>query len=143
MVKDNNLSKLTFDELKALSIEEPVKETYSNEAMQKLGPAFKDLKDSSKIKDGKMFFEELKRVFWRIENGIIDGGQISVHTIIGICQLAHRYRDRVGPSRKKSFNKIIPWLLSCRNKIIKKPPESIVKYMNRKIEEREREYLVF
>lgn len=132
---------MTFEDLKVLSIEEPAEETYSHEAMDKLGPAFENLKDPNKVKDGKVFLEELEKIFRGIENGRINGGQISVHTIIGICQLAHWHHDRegTGPSKRKSFEKIIPWLLDRRNKIIKKPPKSIVRYMNQKFDERHKE----
>lgn len=135
----NNPPGLTFEDLRELSIEKPAEEIHSNEAMNRLGPTFKDLKDPDKVKDGKVFLEKLEKIFWEIENDRIDGGQISVHTIIGICQLAHWHRDSVGPSRRKSFEKIIPWLLDRRNKIMKKPPQNIVRYINQKFEERHKE----
>lgn len=132
---------VSFDDLKAIAEKEEAEEIHPDEAMRRLGSLFKRLKDPDQIKDGKAFMEELKRIFWEIGEGMIDGEQISVHTIFGICQLVHRYRDRKGisPSRKKSFQKIIPWLLARRSKIKKKPSKDIVQYMNQKFGDLHRE----
>lgn len=130
-------NKVSFEELKAMAEKEEPEEIHPDEAMCRLGPAFKTLKDA---KDGKAFLEELERVFRQMEFGKIDCEGVSVHTIIGICQLAHHIRDEVGPSRQKNFNKIIPWLLERRDKIKKKSPKDIVQYMVQKFDDRQKEW---
>ena len=127
---------VNFDELRRMAEKEPVEEIHPDEAMRRLGSAFAALKE---IKDGKVFFEEMARTFRQMGDGEIDREGISIHTIIGICQLAHHIRDEVGPSRQKSFNRIIPWLLQRRDKIKKKPPEDIVQYMVQKFDDRDKE----
>jgi hypothetical protein len=128
---------LTLDEAKALSRKTPA-ETYSKEAMDRLSVPFARLKNPNEIKEGKDFIRELCDIFKSAKNNIIGGYLLSEHTIIGICQLAHWHRDRVdlSPSRRKSFNRIIPWLLERRDKIQKKPPKDIGQYMSDKLDER-------
>ena len=127
---------VSFDDLKRMVEEGEAEEIHPDEAMRRLGPAFKTLKD---VKDGKVFLEELERVFRQMEFGKIGHEGVSVHTIIGVCQLAHHIRDKVGPSRQKSFNRIIPWLLKRRDKIKKKPPKDIVRYMVQKFDDSQKE----
>ena len=117
---------ISFDELKRMAEKDPVKEIYPDEAMHRLSPTFARLKN---CKDGKAFLEEVEIVFRQMGCDPFDSERVSVHTIIGICQLAHHIRDEVSPSRRKSFNKIIPWLLKHRDKIKKKPPKDIIQYM--------------
>ncbi len=127
---------MSFEDLKAMAEKDQPKEIHPDEAMQRLGSAFAALKE---IKDGKAFLEEAEKVFRQMECGRIDREGVSVHTIIGICQLVHHIRDEVGPSRQKSFNKIIPWFLQRRKKIKKKPPKDIVQYMVQKFDDRNKE----
>ena len=128
---------LTFEDLEKMAEQEP-EEIHPDEAMSRLGPAFSKLRE---CKDGKDFMEEMERIFWRMEDGPIDRKKdVNVHTIIGVCQLAHHIRDKdeISPSRRKSFNRIIPWLIQLRNKIQKKVPEDIIKFVLQKFEERNR-----
>ena len=114
----------TWKELKAIAEKDEAKEIHPYEAMRRLDPAFETLRS---CKDGKAFLEEMERTFRQMEYSSIDREEISIHTIIGICQLAHHIRDsKISPSRKKSFRRVIPWLLDHRNKIRNKPPEDIV-----------------
>jgi len=129
-------NKVSFKELKAMAEKDEPEEIHPDEAMRRLGPAFEILNDA---KDGKAFLEELERVFRQMEFSKIDREGVSVHIIVGVCQLAHHIRDKVGPSRKKSFNKIIPWLLERKGKIKKKPPKDIVQYMVQKFNDRGKE----
>jgi len=126
--------KLTFEDLKKMA-EKELEEIHPDEAMRRLGPAFSKLRG---CKDGKYFMEEMERIFWGMENRRIDREDVNVHTIIGVCQLVHHIRDEVSPSRRKSFKRIIPWLIQLRNKIQQKVPEDIIKFVLQKFEERNR-----
>ena len=126
------MTKMTFEDLKKMA-EPETEETYANEAMRKLGPAFDKLRSCKK---GNDFIEELERTLYSIKYGRVGDVEVNVHTVIGICQLAHHIRDEVGPSNRKSFKRIIPWLLKKRNAIQKKEPENIVEFLLQKLEER-------
>lgn len=124
------MARVTFNDLKKIAQQEQ-EEIYSDEAMHRLGPAFAKLKE---CKDGKAFIEEMERVFQGIKDGRIKQRDVSIHTVIGICQLAHHIREEVSPSRRKSLNRIIPWLLEQRDKAQKKPPDNIVEFILQKFE---------
>ena len=125
------MAKLTFADLKKMATQEP-EEVYSKEAMCRLGSAFAELRE---CKDGKNFMETMRGIFLRMEAGQIHRDDVGVHTIIGICQLAHDIRDRVSPSRWKSFKRIIPWLIELRNRVQKNAPDDIVDFVIQRFEE--------
>jgi len=130
------MKKPTWEDLKRLSIKDEPEEIHPDEAMRRLGPAFAKLRE---CRDGRSFLEEVERVFEGMKDGRIDRRNVNVHTIIGICQLAHYIRDGVSPSRKKSFNReAIYWLLELREKTLKKAPEDVVEFVLQKFEERNR-----
>lgn len=128
------MANLTFKDLKKMAEQEP-EEIHPEEAMRRLGPAFVELRE---CKDGKDFIWKIEQIFWKMKEGRTDRKNVNIHTVIGICQLAHHIRDGVSPSRKKSFKKIIPWLIQLRDKIKKKSPEDVVEFVLQKFEERNR-----
>jgi len=128
------MKELTFEDLRKMAKQES-EEIHPDEAMRRLGPAFSKLRE---CKDGKDFMEEMERIFLGMEDGRIDREDVNVHTIIGVCQLVHHVRNGISPSRQKSFKRIIPWLIQLRNKIQKKTPEDIIKFVLQKFEERNR-----
>ncbi|MDP2909759.1 MAG: hypothetical protein Q8N69_01665 [bacterium] len=125
---------LTFDDLKKLAEKKEPEPNYSHEAVQRLSGdgRFDKLRG---CKTGKDFMWELREVFSGMKYGRIHGN-ITQHTIIGICQLAHDIRDQVGPANRKSFNRlVIPWLLERKKRVTgSKPPENVVEYMCQEIE---------
>ena len=131
-------STLTLEEALILARQKEPNEVYSKQAMERLPGAFTQLKNPNEVKDEKDFLRLLRKILDQAKDNRIDGEVLTVHTIIGICQLAHWHRDRMdlGPSRKKRFEKIIPWLLERREKVVKKPPADIGSYMLKKLDER-------
>jgi len=132
-----NSPPLTLEEARALSRKKMPEKTYSQEAMDRLPPAFAKLKNPEVIKKGKDFMKELCLIFRLADNNRIGDYVLSEHTLIGICQLVHWHRNHptVSPSRKKSFDRVIPWLLECRDNVQNKPPTDIGQYMNERLDE--------
>ena len=128
---------LTLAEAKAMSrTHQPETEVFSKEARARLGPSFDKLKDPNKIHRVNDFIDELQHIAARIHDNHLDGIEIKVHALIGICQLAHEHRDRVGPSRKKGFNRIIPLLLQLRDDVANDPSQNIGELMFTRLIER-------
>ena len=128
------MGKMTWEDMKKMAIRDESEEIHPNEAMRRLGLAFAKLRE---CKNGRDFMWRLKLIFEDMRDRRVDRGNVNIHTIIGICQLAHHIRDEVSPSRRKSFNReAIPILLKLRDKAIEKTPEDIVEFVLLKFEER-------
>lgn len=138
--KVKGIDMVTFEDLEKLAEKEDPEKVHPDEAMRRLGPEFARLRE---CKNGKDFMDKLGEIFFGMKSGRISHGEISLHTLIGLCQLAHSIRDQVGPANQKSFNRFaIPWLLKRRDRVRSNPPEEgIIEYMCRTFDDRNNQHL--